>query len=205
MSQARHTGKIVLSVPPPWDRDGTVLVTGGTGALGALAAWHLAGGHGMRHLVLAARSGPAAPGAAGLAAELAGLGAGVTMAACDVADRGAVAGLLAAVPAGRPLTAVVHAAGVLDDGVVTALDEGRLDAVLRPKLDGAWHLHELTAGITPGPAGAVLFRRRAPWAARGRATTPRRTRDWTPWPSTGGPWGCRRCRSRGACGSSPAR
>jgi acyl carrier protein len=155
MSQARHTGKIVLRVPRAWDRGGTVVITGGTGGLGGLVARHLAAGYGMRHLVLASRRGAQAGGAAALVADLAGLGARVSVVACDVSDRDAVEGLLASVPAEHPVTAVVHAAGVLDDGVIGALDAGRLETVLRPKLDAAWYLHELTAGMDL--AGLVLF------------------------------------------------
>ncbi|CAL9357783.1 Narbonolide_10-deoxymethynolide synthase PikA1, modules 1 and 2 [Streptomyces sp. enrichment culture] len=127
--------------------DGTVLVTGGTGSLGAVVARHLVRTHGARRLVLASRSGPEAPGAAELAAELAAAGTRVEVLACDVGDREAVASLLAGVPADAPLTAVVHTAGVLDDGVLTALTPDRMDTVLRPKADGARHLHELTAGL----------------------------------------------------------
>ncbi|MEU9919690.1 SDR family oxidoreductase, partial [Streptomyces sp. NPDC051001] len=135
--------------------DGTVLVTGGTGTLGSLVARHLVREHGVRHVLLASRSGPDAEGAAALYEELTGLGASVTIAACDVADRDAVAALLAAVPDAHPLTAVVHTAGVLDDGVVTALTPERLDTVLRPKLDAALHLHELTRDVDL--AAFVLF------------------------------------------------
>nr|ALI94179.1 AslA [Streptomyces sp. XZQH4] len=124
--------------------DGTVLVTGGTGTLGSLVARHLVTAHGVRHVLLASRSGPDADSAAGLHEELTGLGTSVTITACDTADRDAVEALLAAVPDAHPLTAVVHTAGVLDDGVVTALTPDRVDTVLRPKLDAALHLHELT-------------------------------------------------------------
>jgi len=147
MSQARHTGKIVLTIPPDPAAPrppGTVLVTGGTGVLGALAAEHMAGAGRARHLVVASRSGPAAPGAAALAARVADLGAGVQVVACDAADRGALAALLAQIPAQTPLTTVLHAAGVLDDGVIGSLTPARLDPVMRTKADAAWHLHELT-------------------------------------------------------------
>jgi NAD(P)-dependent dehydrogenase (short-subunit alcohol dehydrogenase family) len=123
--------------------DGTVLITGGTGTLGALLARHLVTKRGVRHLLLASRSGKAP----GLADELTQLGAQVTVRACDTADLDALARLLAEIPAAHPLTAVVHAAGVLDDVTVTALSPDRLDAVLRPKVDAAWNLHELTRGL----------------------------------------------------------
>ncbi|WP_301549383.1 type I polyketide synthase, partial [Planomonospora parontospora] len=129
---------------PVWGADGTVLVTGGTGGLGALVARHLVAVHGVRHLVLTSRRGLEAPGAVGLVEELSALGARVTVAACDVADRQALADLLAAVPAEHPLRGVVHAAGVADNGLVGTLTPERIDTVLRPKADAAWHLHELT-------------------------------------------------------------
>ncbi|MFE1030097.1 SDR family NAD(P)-dependent oxidoreductase, partial [Streptomyces sp. NPDC058818] len=128
-------------------RDGTVLVTGGTGTLGAATARHLVTRHGVTRLLLTGRRGPDAPGADGLRAELEALGAHVTLAACDVADRDALAALLADIPADHPLTGVVHAAGVLDDTVLTALTPERLAAVLRPKADAAWHLHDLTRDL----------------------------------------------------------
>ncbi len=123
---------------------GTVLVTGGTGALGGVVARHLVAVHGVRSVVLASRSGPEAAGAAELEAELVKAGTRVRIVACDVADRDAVAGLLDVVPGDAPLSAVVHTAGVLDDGVLTALTPERMDAVFRSKVDGAHHLHELT-------------------------------------------------------------
>ncbi|WP_256250879.1 SDR family NAD(P)-dependent oxidoreductase, partial [Streptomyces sampsonii] len=146
MSQAKHTGKIVLTMPPRWNLEGTVLITGGTGALGGHLARRFARA-GMRHLLLTSRRGADAPGAAELAAELRELGAEVTVAACDTADREATAALLDAVPAAHPLTAVVHTAGILDDGVIASLTPERLAAVLRPKVDAAWHLHELTRDL----------------------------------------------------------
>ncbi|MFE6871513.1 type I polyketide synthase, partial [Kitasatospora sp. NPDC057692] len=128
---------------PQWDPEGTVLITG-TGLLGGLLARHLVRERGVRRLVLTSRRGPAAEGAEALRAELAGLGAEVALAACDAADREALAAVLAAIPAEHPLTAVVHTAGVVDDGLVDGLTPERLDAVLRPKVDAVLNLHELT-------------------------------------------------------------
>ncbi|MFI5671188.1 SDR family NAD(P)-dependent oxidoreductase [Streptomyces sp. NPDC051704] len=133
--------------PAPWGPQGTVLITGGTGGVGAAVARHLVTEHGVRHLLLTGRRGGDAPGVRETAEELTGLGARVTVAACDASDREAVSALLAAIPADRPLTAVVHAAGVIDDGLIGSLDAGRLDTVLRPKADGAWNLHELTRDL----------------------------------------------------------
>jgi pimaricinolide synthase PimS1 len=135
--------------------DGTVLVTGGTGGLGRLLARHLVTGHGVRHLLLASRRGLGSAGAAEVVAELTELGADVRVMACDTADRQDVTDLLAAIPAERPLTAVVHAAGVLDDGVVGSLTPARLKKVLRPKVDGAWHLNEATRDL--GLSAFVLY------------------------------------------------
>ncbi|WP_405887194.1 SDR family NAD(P)-dependent oxidoreductase [Streptomyces sp. NBC_01136] len=134
---------------------GTVLVTGATGALGSTVARHLVTAHGVRSLLLTSRGGPAAPGADDLVDDLCELGARVTLVACDTAERAEVEELLAHVPAEVPLTGVVHAAGVLDDGAVTALDAERFERVLRPKADGGWLLHELTAGL--GLSAFVLF------------------------------------------------
>src|SRR5580658_7196262 len=123
---------------------------GGGGGGGGLVARHLVAEWGVSQLVLVSRRGPAAAGLAGLVAGLAGLGAGVRVAACDVADRAGVAAVIAAVPAAVPLRGVVHAAGVVYDGVTGSLTPARVDAVVRPKADGAWHLHELTAGLDLG-------------------------------------------------------
>ncbi|MFE3074216.1 type I polyketide synthase [Streptomyces sp. NPDC059247] len=131
---------------PHWDR-GTVLVTGATGALGTVLARHLVTTHGARRLLLLSRRGPDAPGAAELRTELEALGAHTDTVACDVTDRDSLAAVLATIPAEHPLTAVVHTAGVLDDGVAAQLTPGQLDTVLRPKIDAAWHLHELTRDL----------------------------------------------------------
>ncbi|MCX2953662.1 SDR family NAD(P)-dependent oxidoreductase [Lentzea sp. NEAU-D7] len=147
ISQAKHVGKVVLTLPRPMDQDGTVLVTGGTGALGSAVARHLVAEHGIRHLLLLSRRGAEAPGAEQLRADLVGLGATVTVAACDSADREALAGVLDGIPRDRPLTAVVHTAGVLDDGLIGSLTPARLDVVQRAKVDAVWHLHELTRDL----------------------------------------------------------
>ncbi|CAL9427124.1 hypothetical protein SUDANB105_01962 [Streptomyces sp. enrichment culture] len=144
VAQARHVGKVVLTLPRALDPHGTVLITGGTGGLGRLVARHLVTAHGVRRLVLAGRRGPDAPGAAELVAELDGLGARATVVACDVGDRAAVDRLVASAGEEQPLTAVVHAAGVLDDGTLAAMSPERLDTVARPKRDAAWHLSEAT-------------------------------------------------------------
>ncbi|SES17404.1 type I polyketide synthase [Lentzea albida] len=135
---------VVTGDPAAWDPNGTVLISGGTGDLGALAARHLVTGHGVRHLVLTSRRGIDAPGAAALRDELTALGAEVVVERCDAADRQALAAVLGRIPAEHPLTGVVHVAGVLDDGLVTAITPERLAGVLAPKVDAAWHLHELT-------------------------------------------------------------
>ncbi len=146
MRESRHTGKIVLRVPQPLDPDGTVLITGGTGGLGSMLATHLAERYGARHLLLTSRRGPDAPGAAELTASLAESGCEATIVACDMSDRAALERALAEIPAERPLTAVFHTAGVLDDGVIPSLDAQRLRRVMAPKLDAAIHLDELTRG-----------------------------------------------------------
>jgi acyl transferase domain-containing protein/NADPH:quinone reductase-like Zn-dependent oxidoreductase/NADP-dependent 3-hydroxy acid dehydrogenase YdfG/acyl carrier protein len=204
MSQARHVGKNVLMLPTATDAHGTVLITGGTGSLGALVARHLVVEHGVRNLVLASRGGSLAPGARELEAELRELGARVSITPCDVSDHAQVRELLDAVPAEHPLSGIVHTAGVLADGLIDSLDSERLESVLAAKADGAWHLHELTrhldleifvmfssaAGVLGGPGQAnyaaantfldALAQHRH---ALGLSAT---SIAWGPWQQTGG-------------------
>ena len=134
---------------------GTALVTGGTGTLGGLVAGHLAGTGQVSGVVLVSRSGPGATGVAGLAAQVAGSGADVRVAACDAAGRDELAAVIAGIPDRCPLSVVVHAAGVIDDGTVASLTPARVAPVMRAKAMAAWHLHELTAGL--GVRAFVLF------------------------------------------------
>ncbi len=150
LSQARHVGKVVMTLPfGPGGAlgAGTVLITGGTGMAGSALARHVVARHGVRHLLLVSRRGPDAPGVAELVAELAAGGAQVQVVACDAADREALAKVIADIPVQHPLSAVIHAAGALDDAVVTSLTPERIDVVLRAKVDAAWNLHELTRDL----------------------------------------------------------
>jgi len=146
LSQARHVGKVVMTMPDVWAA-GTVLITGGTGMAGAALARHVVARHGVRQLLLVSRRGLDAPGAAALVGELTQAGAKVTVVAGDATDREALANALFDIPRESPLSAVIHAAGVLDDAVVTSLSPERLDNVLRAKVDTAWNLHELTQDL----------------------------------------------------------
>ncbi|WP_346659021.1 SDR family NAD(P)-dependent oxidoreductase [Bradyrhizobium sp. 76] len=168
MAQGRHVGKQVVQLPRRLAEDGTVLITGGAGELGSEVARHLVSQHGVRHLLLTSRRGMSAPGASELIIELQALGAQtVEVASCDVSDRAAVSSILSAIAPERPLTGVFHLAALLDDGIVPALTMERLERVLRPKLDGAWHLHELTAELDL--AAFVLFSSVAALGSPGQA------------------------------------
>ncbi|MEU2827049.1 SDR family NAD(P)-dependent oxidoreductase, partial [Streptomyces bacillaris] len=147
LSLARPTGGTALTVDHSLDPEGTALVTGGTGALGGVVARHLVSVCGVRRLLLVSRRGSGAEGVAELVGELEGLGARVRVVACDVGDRDALAALLAEIPAEHPLTAVVHTAGVVDDGLIASMTSDQIATVLRPKADAAWHLHELTKDL----------------------------------------------------------
>ncbi|WP_205877971.1 type I polyketide synthase [Mycobacterium camsae] len=145
VSQARHTGKVVLTIDPL--ATGTALITGGTGMAGAALARHLVFRYRVPSIVLVSRSGAQAPETSQLVGELQACGAQVSVLSCDVADREAVSALLAQLPQQFPLQAVIHAAGILDDSLIETLTPERLDAVLRAKVDGAWNLHELTRDL----------------------------------------------------------
>ncbi|MFE7522298.1 type I polyketide synthase [Streptomyces halstedii] len=191
------------SAGPFGPSEGTVLLSGG-GALAAVLARHLVAAHGVRHLLVLSRRGADAPGIPELTADLAEAGAELTAASCDVADRQALAAALAAVPERHPLCAVVHTAGVLDDGLLDGLTAERMTAVLRPKLDAARHLDQLTRGAdlsafvvfssaagvlgSPGQASysAANAALDALTAERRRLGLPGLSLAWGPWERVGG-------------------
>ena len=187
----------------PWfDSQGTILITGGTGGLGAAVARHLAVCHEARHLLLVSRSGLEAAGAVELTEELLGLGTKVRVLACDVSDRGQVEDLLAGIPDEHPLTAVVHAAGVLDDGVIDALSPDRSSGCWLPR---SMRLASARADTGDGPSGfcVVLVGGRSAWQSRsgqlcGGECVPR----WAGAHRRA--QGCAGCRSRGGNGARRA-
>ncbi|MFI2208014.1 SDR family NAD(P)-dependent oxidoreductase, partial [Streptomyces sp. NPDC020192] len=131
----------------PWRTSGTALVTGGTGGIGAYVARWLVD-RGAEHVVLLSRRGPYAPGAAELRAGLEQAGARVSVHACDVADREAMAAVVAAIPDDLPLRTVMHAAGIGSDlAPVESLTAEQLAGELRVKAEGALLLDELTEGM----------------------------------------------------------
>ncbi|OBJ22743.1 type I polyketide synthase [Mycobacterium colombiense] len=154
VSQARHIGKVALTVGSgPGEvlsgcggglAGASVVITGGTGMAGSALARHLVDRYRVAHVVLVSRTGAQAAGVAELVAGLQEAGAQVSVVACDVADPDAASAMLAQIPAQYPLRGIVHAAGILDDGLISSLTPDRVDAVLRAKVDGAWNLHELT-------------------------------------------------------------
>ena len=150
IAQARHVGKVVL-VPAKRrsmvEPDGAVLVTGGLGGLGRYVSKWLVQNHQVQDLVLTSRSGMKSPDAQAFVAELAELGARATVVACDAADYQGLEQVVGEFNETRPLRGVVHAAGVLDDGMLSGLTPERLDTVFAPKVDGAWHLHQLTQDL----------------------------------------------------------
>nr|WP_253208642.1 type I polyketide synthase [Streptomyces niphimycinicus] len=185
-----------LTPPEPLaDPDTTVVITGGTGGLGALVARHLATACGVRNLLLLSRRGMAAEGAADLAAEL-----GARVAAVDVSDRDALARALAGIRVGG----VIHAAGVLDDAVLESLTPQRVERVMRSKSTAALALHELTedqpvsffvmfssaAGILGSPGQGAYAAANAVLdglAARRRAQgLPGQSLAWGPWGGAAG-------------------
>ncbi|OZD73415.1 hypothetical protein CH263_02440 [Rhodococcus sp. 06-1059B-a] len=134
-----------LTAAPAFDGDpqqwpDTVLVTGGTGAVGGTVAKHLVRTHAVGHVVLMSRRGLGADGAPELVSAIEDAGGRVTVVAGDIADEATVRAVFDA----HPIRGVVHAAGVLDDGLLETMTEDRTDAVARPKIDAALVLHAVT-------------------------------------------------------------
>lgn len=204
MSQARHIGKVVLRHNPPLAvrPDRTYLVTGGLGAIGLSGAQWLAAS-GARHLVLIGRRQPSSHAFEFIGA-LEEKGVQVTVRAVDVASRSELAALLDDVRRTMPpLGGILHAAGVIDDGIMEQQTPERLRRVLTPKIAGAWNLHELTsrtpldffflfsslAAVTGSPAQAGYSAANAWMDAlahhRHHCGLPALSINWGPWSGGG--------------------
>ena len=208
LAHGRNVGKVVVTFPedagsddaPIVQADRSYLITGGLGALGLKVADHLVE-QGARNLILAGRRA-AAPARAAVAA-LEARGAHVEILLADVADRGRLASELCRLTTTLPLGGIVHAAGVLDDALLTDLTPERLTRVLAPKVNGAWILHELTkdtsldwfvsfaslAGVL-GSAGQASYAAANAWLDafmhhRRALGLPAVSIDWGPWASVG--------------------
>lgn len=155
MQASGHVGKIVVAppeaasaahAPPRFRSDCVYVVSGGVSGVGlALAEWFARSG--VRRLALLSRRGAVSEPDQDVLARLSAQGVEVACHACDVADQGQLAATLARIRAAQgPIGGIVHAAAVLEDGVLAQLDEAALSRVLAPKLDGAWNLHRLTEG-----------------------------------------------------------
>ncbi|AGP35405.1 hypothetical protein SCE1572_13250 [Sorangium cellulosum So0157-2] len=207
MAQARHTGKVALlpapvAPAPAIPGSSTVLITGGLGALGLHVARWLWEEHHVQHLVLAGRRAPEGDRLAVVEA-LRAAGTRVTVAQADVADAAQVKALLDAIPEELPLRGVIHAAGVLDDGVLSQQDAERFAAALAPKVRGAWNLHEQTrhvplaffvlfssAASLLGPSGQSSYAAANAFLdmlahARRAEGLPAHSLNWGPWSGTG--------------------
>jgi acyl transferase domain-containing protein/ubiquinone/menaquinone biosynthesis C-methylase UbiE/acyl carrier protein len=150
MQQAKQIGKIVVDFTRPapvlLDAQATYLVTGGLGALGLQVAQQLVAA-GARQLVLTGRQGVTSDAQQQALAALATAGANVVVVPTDIADRTAAAALIDRCTTLAPLRGIVHAAGVLEDGMLTTQTPTRLANVMRPKVEGTWHLHTLTTAL----------------------------------------------------------
>ena len=127
--------------------DGAVLITGGLGHLGGYAARWLASNHSIRDLVLVSRHGMSDPRAEALVDELSQLGARVAILASDISDPDSVSSIMATFTPGRPLRGVIHAAGVVDSGILSSMTSKRCDTAIAPKAYGAWLLHQATRDL----------------------------------------------------------
>ena len=147
MQQVSSVPKLLLANHRLLRPDGAVLITGGLGHLGARVARWMASDHGIRDLVLTSRHGMETACAEALVAELSGLGVRVTVMAGNIADQESVDSIMATFSKGRPLRGVVHAAGVVDSGVLSSMTPERCETTIVPKAYGAWLLHQATRNL----------------------------------------------------------